>query len=114
MRLSYWHHLRTIIDAMHNFFLGLGSHHFRVILGVDEPSGDQDVENANPQHVLAGEETMAQKPTANKLRKISVAALKLMCLRRKLIFAGRDGKSMAKEKLISMLLVRRVTFISCQ
>ena len=45
MELPYWNNLLSVVvDGMHNLFLGLVSHHVRVVLGLDalDASGDDD------------------------------------------------------------------------
>lgn len=107
MRLPYWTHLRTIIDAMHNFFLNMVSHHFRSLLGVDIPTGDQDASNARPQDMLAGESIFAPGGTGkpSHLKKLQVAALKLLCIQKGIIPAGRGSRGPTKAKLVAALTV---------
>ena len=104
MRLPYYTHRRVAIDAMHNLFLGLVQHHFRIVLGVNVPSGDRDAVNADPKQVHRAVQVLDNRPTAAGLKRISVAALKAVIEFRGLSLPTTKGEP-KKSILISTLLV---------
>ena len=104
MRLPYWHHRRVAVDGMHNLFLGLLQHHFRDVLGVDLPAGEQDTASADPRDINRAEHILANSPTHSALKRIPVVALKALCGAKGLL--GVDSEKAKKKNFIAMLLVR--------
>ena len=45
--LSYWDPVNwVLVDGMHNLFLGIARHHFRVVIGMKWDERDEEVETA--------------------------------------------------------------------
>lgn len=116
LRLTYWDPTRyVVIDGMHNLFLGLVKHHFRVIVGMDweEPNGDDpDFQSDAPaeKDMRRGREVFIRSPTMSSLRKLTIPVLRRLCEEQQVVHEVHRPNP-KKRDYISVLLVCRVIYL---
>jgi hypothetical protein len=113
LRLPYFDPTRSVaIDGMHNLFLGVVMHHFRVIIGMDIPDPDPDedpdlVKQERPPsnaEMMKGRTIMLMTPNNSKLHGLRLPVLRALCDE----FIGHiqyTNKRPRKKDYIAQLLV---------
>jgi hypothetical protein len=115
VRLPYFDPTRmVVVDGMHNLFLGLIRHHFRVILGIDIPIPREEDEDDNP-HSGRGrppsekEMEKARKtmlaPSVTQLNKYRLPVLRALCDENALDDIEQTRKHPRKKDFINALMV---------
>lgn len=115
LRLSYWNPIHwVIVDGMHNLFLGLVKHHFRVVIGThwEEPPDDLDVieeREASEKELRKARAVMASDPSQGSLHKFSIPVLRALCSERgiqdQIKFKGKKSKKL--HFIIPLLVSKR-------
>ena len=102
--LPYWDPIQfTVIDSMHNHYLGLLKHHCRSIWGMDEAAGQGDDEESpsrpSPKEIAAGLQTL-YTGTELQLARCKRAVLMHLCSLMQLHPGKGDKKHLLKELMI--------------
>ncbi|KAJ3531481.1 hypothetical protein NMY22_g8139 [Coprinellus aureogranulatus] len=110
LRLDYWDPVQnTVVDGMHNLFLGLVRHHFREVIGThwdvqaadtlpEKPPKEKDLKRGR--HLLDSRDA-----TIARLEKLTRPALYQLCLERGAKPVALPGKKIHKRQLAVALLV---------
>ena len=88
LRLSYWDPVNwVVVDGMHNLFLGIVRHHFRVVIGTKWDERDEEVETAFDDQVprekdlKKGHQLLrADGITLKQLETLPIPALRELCI----------------------------------
>jgi hypothetical protein len=113
LRLDYWDPLQnTVIDGMHNLFLGLVRHHFREVIGTHWDSRVAEAEEPIPekppreQHLIRARRLLdTGQATLARLERFTVPTLHQLCLERSARPVAIPGKKIHKRQLAVALLV---------
>jgi hypothetical protein len=101
LRLPYWDpNHSVVVDPMHNLFLNLVQHHFRILLGID--STDKRASAPPTQKMLDKARMSLRNPTKSGLSRFGQATLAQLCQERCIPLPAGKVK---KASLISLLLV---------
>jgi len=103
LRLPYWDPTRhVVVDPMHNLFLNLIQHHFRILLELD--SADGGTSTPPTPKMLERARKSLEHATSSSLRQHKQATLAQLCQELNIPIPMSAGK-VKKATLISLLLV---------
>lgn len=115
MRLPYFDPTRfVVVNGMHNLFLGLIRHHFRILLGMDIPIPREDDDDDNPHPKQERPPTIVEmekgrkimiSPSFTQLHTLRIPVLRALCDENALDDIQQTRKYPRKKDFILPLLV---------
>jgi len=87
LHLTYWDPVNwVVVDGMHNLFLGIVRHHFRVVIGTKWDERDEEIETAfddqipHEKDLKRGHWLLAKGTTLKQLETLPIPALCELCV----------------------------------